>query len=76
MPKLGDASDMLATHRTAAKFRVKVLLDACEIEVAIDEEGGERSGHGPSDAATGGGRQAESVRMNYLKCQCRIPCRR
>jgi hypothetical protein len=53
-----------------------VLLDACEIEVAIDEEGGERSGHGPSDAATGGGRQAESVRMNYLKCQCRIPCRR
>jgi len=32
-----------------------MLLDACEIGVAIDEDGGERSGHGPSDAATGEG---------------------
>ncbi len=29
-----------------------MLLDACEIRVAIDEEGGERSGHGTSDAPT------------------------
>jgi hypothetical protein len=41
-----------------------VLLDACEIGIAIDEKGGKRLGHEWKCARTGNKDQAKSVRAN------------
>ena len=38
------------THRPTAQRRIKMLLDRCEIRIAIDKQSGERSVHGRMDA--------------------------